>query len=88
MSLIDKVRKMFGGGELPDEVSPLYRGAKNEREALILLKEARRRDVTVSRSELVGVVPRAALAGRSPESVGLPDVPPDLYLDTYLRRGA
>jgi hypothetical protein len=44
MSLIDKVRKMFGGGELPDEVSPLYRGAKNEREALILLKEARRRD--------------------------------------------
>ncbi len=53
-----------------------------------VVEEARRRDVTVSRSELVGVVPRAALAGRSPESVGLPDVPPDLYLDTYLRRGA
>lgn len=49
-----------------------------------VVEEARRRGVTVSRSELVGVIPRAALAGRSPESVGLPDLPPHLYLDTYL----
>ncbi len=49
-----------------------------------VVEEARRRGVTVSRSELVGVTPRAALAGRSPESLGLPDLPPDLYLDTYL----
>jgi len=50
-----------------------------------VLEEARRYRVAVSRSELVGVAPRAALAGRAPESVGLPDLPPDLCLDTYLR---
>jgi glutamate formiminotransferase len=46
--------------------------------------EARARGVGVSRSELVGVAPRAALAGRSPESIGLIGFTPDLYLDTYL----
>lgn len=51
-----------------------------------IVEEARRRDVAVSRSELVGVAPRAAFAGRAPASVGLPDLPPDLFLDTY--RGA
>ena len=35
---------MLGLSSLPDEVTPLYQGAKNEREALVLLKEARRRD--------------------------------------------
>jgi hypothetical protein len=44
MSLIDKIRKMLKGGEIPEELSTLYRGAKTEREALLLLKEARRRD--------------------------------------------
>jgi glutamate formiminotransferase len=49
-----------------------------------VVEEARRYRVAVSRSELVGVAPRAAFAGRAPESVGLPDLPPDLCLDTYL----
>ena len=42
--MLDKIRKLLGVKELPEEVTPLYRGAKTEREALILLKEARRRD--------------------------------------------
>ena len=42
--MLDKIRKMLGVKDLPDEVTPLYRGARNEREALVLLKEARRRD--------------------------------------------
>ena len=50
--------------------------------------EARARGVAVSRSELVGVAPRAAFAGRTPESVGLAGFTPDLYLDTYLDPGA
>src|SRR5256712_4058878 len=50
--------------------------------------EARTRGVAVSRSELVGVAPRAAFAGRAPESVGLAAFTPDLYLDTYLDSGA
>ncbi len=45
--------------------------------------EARRRGVAVSRSELVGVAPRAAFDGRAPESVGLADFGPELCLDTY-----
>lgn len=49
-----------------------------------IVEKARRHGVTVSRSELVGVAPRAAFAGRAPESVGLADFPPALYLDTYL----
>ncbi len=44
MSLIDRVRKLLGVDEIPEDVSPLYRGARSEREALVLLKEARRRD--------------------------------------------
>lgn len=46
--------------------------------------EARARGIGVSRSELVGVAPRAAFVGRSPDSVGLVGFTPDLYLDTYL----
>lgn len=42
--MLDKIRKMLGVKDLPDEVTPLYRGARSEREALVLLKEARRRD--------------------------------------------
>src|SRR2546426_7415463 len=36
-----------------------------------VVDEARRRHARVSRSELVGLAPRAAFAGRAPESVGL-----------------
>ena len=42
--MLEKMRKLLGVKELPEEVTPLYRGAKTEREALVLLKEARRRD--------------------------------------------
>jgi hypothetical protein len=42
--MLDKIRKLLGGKEIPKEIVPLYRGARNEREALALLKEARRRD--------------------------------------------
>lgn len=42
--MLDRIRKLLGVREIPDEVSPLYRGARSEREALALLKEARRRD--------------------------------------------
>jgi len=43
-SMLDKIKKMFGIKDVPDEVLPLYRGAKSKQEALILLKEALRRD--------------------------------------------
>ena len=42
--MLDKIRKLLGVKDLPEEVTPLYRGARDEREALVLLKEARRRD--------------------------------------------
>ncbi len=42
--MLDKIRKMLGVKDVPEEVSAFYRGARNEREALVLLKEARRRD--------------------------------------------
>jgi glutamate formiminotransferase len=58
--------------------------------------EAARRGIAVRRSELVGLAPKAAFAGRSPESVGLTDFRPDRLLDTHVeaalrglaRRGA
>jgi glutamate formiminotransferase len=46
--------------------------------------EAARRGIGVRRGELVGLAPRAAFAGRSPESVGLVDFTPSLYLDAHL----
>jgi glutamate formiminotransferase len=46
--------------------------------------ETERRGGRVLRAELVGLAPRAAFGGRSPESVGLPDFTPSLYLDAYL----
>src|SRR6185436_3169439 len=42
--MLEKIRKILGVKDLPEEVTPLYRGARSEREALVLLKEARRRD--------------------------------------------
>jgi len=42
--MLDKIRKLLGVKDIPEEVTPLYRGARSEREALALLKEARRRD--------------------------------------------
>jgi hypothetical protein len=38
----------------------------------------------VKQSELVGLAPREAFQGRSPESVGLFDFTPAKLLDTYL----
>ena len=46
--------------------------------------EAARRGIGVRRAELVGLAPRAAFAGRSPESVGLVDFTSALDLDTHL----
>jgi hypothetical protein len=42
--MLDKIRKLLGVKRLPEEVTPLYQGARDEREALVLLKESRRRD--------------------------------------------
>ena len=47
-------------------------------------EQAARRGIAVKRAELVGLVPRAALESRAPESVGLPDFPDTAYLETYL----
>jgi hypothetical protein len=44
MGILDKIRQILGGKEIPEEVHAFYRDARDEREALILLKEARRRD--------------------------------------------
>lgn len=46
--------------------------------------EAARRGVGVRRGELVGLAPRAAFAGRSPESVGLVAWSDAGYLESYL----
>ena len=42
--MLDRIKKILGVKDIPEDLSPLYRGARNEREALALLKEARRRD--------------------------------------------
>lgn len=46
--------------------------------------EAAKRGIGVRRGELVGLAPRAAFAGRSPESIGLVDFTPALDLDAHL----
>ena len=46
--------------------------------------EATRLGVAVKRGELVGLAPREAFAGRSPESVGLLDFTPAKLLESYL----
>ena len=48
--------------------------------------EAQRRGVAIRRGELVGLAPRAALAGRAPASVGLSDFTADDDLDVHLAR--
>src|SRR5436309_68083 len=53
-----------------------------------VVDEARRRRTGVSRSELVGLAPRAAFGGRTPESVGLENFTSELYLETYLEPDA
>jgi glutamate formiminotransferase len=47
---------------------------------------AARRRIAIERSELVGLAPRAAFAGRTPASVGLLDFTKERELDTYLAR--
>jgi glutamate formiminotransferase len=47
-------------------------------------EQARRRGIAVQRAELVGVTPRAAFAGRSPQSVGLADFTDALLLDRWV----
>jgi len=42
--MLDKIKRLLGVKDIPEEVTPLYRGARSEREALALLREARRRD--------------------------------------------
>lgn len=47
-------------------------------------REAAARGVRVGRSELVGVAPREAFEGASPESLGLPDFLPEKLLERHL----
>ena len=47
--------------------------------------EAAGRGLAIERAELVGLAPRAAFAGRALRSVGLEDIAPRPYLDTWLR---
>jgi glutamate formiminotransferase len=49
-------------------------------------RQAARRGVGVRRGELVGLAPAAAFAGRTPESVGLPDFTTDRLLETWLAK--
>jgi glutamate formiminotransferase len=51
-----------------------------------VVAEARRRDVGVRRAELVGLAPRAAFAGRAPDSVGLAQFTDDRLLDVHMAR--
>jgi glutamate formiminotransferase len=51
-----------------------------------VVDEARRRGVGVRRGELVGLIPRAAFAGRAPESVGLAGFTEDRLLDVHVQR--
>jgi glutamate formiminotransferase len=48
--------------------------------------EARQTGAAIRRGELVGLAPRAAFAGRSPESVGLDDFTRERELETQLAR--
>jgi glutamate formiminotransferase len=46
--------------------------------------EATQRGIAIRRAELIGLAPLAAFEGRTPETVGLPDVAETKYLDAYL----
>lgn len=61
-----------------------YRRASIPRVFDLVRSEAARQGVEVMRSELVGLAPREAFEGRSPESVGLTDFTPAKLLDTHL----
>ena len=50
----------------------------------LVKEEASRRGVGVLRSELVGLAPLAAFAGRSPQSVGLDGFREGQLLDRYV----
>ncbi|MBI4563920.1 MAG: hypothetical protein HY716_04405 [Planctomycetes bacterium] len=50
--MLENIKRILGLKDIPEELSSLYRGAHNEREALILLKEARRRDESRRRRAL------------------------------------
>lgn len=45
-------------------------------------REAADRGIVAGESELVGMVPRAALAGASAEALGLPELPPEKIIET------
>jgi len=45
-------------------------------------REAAARGLVAGESELVGMVPRAALAGTSPDALGLPGLPPEKIIET------
>ncbi len=49
-----------------------------------VVAHATRRGIPIDRAEMVGLAPRAAFAGRSPETVGMPDFKESQYLEHYL----
>jgi glutamate formiminotransferase len=61
-----------------------YRRTSIPRAFDAVAREAARRAIGVRRAELVGVAPRAAFAGRPPETVGLTGFADDRYLETHL----
>ncbi|MBI4240733.1 MAG: glutamate formimidoyltransferase [Candidatus Rokubacteria bacterium] len=61
-----------------------YQRASIPRVFGLIQAEAARRGVTLMRGELVGLAPRLAFEGRSPESVGLTAFTPAKLLETYL----
>lgn len=61
-----------------------YRRTSIARAFDLVRSEAAGRGVDVRRSELVGLAPREAFEGRSPESLGLTDFTPEKLLETHL----
>jgi glutamate formiminotransferase len=61
-----------------------YRRASLARVFDLVRQEAARYGVAVTQSELVGLAPRDAFAGRSPESMGLTGFTPEKFLETHL----
>jgi glutamate formiminotransferase len=45
-------------------------------------REAAARGIVAGESELVGLVPRAALAGASPDQLGLPELRPEQVIES------
>ncbi len=65
-----------------------YRGTSLPRVFDLVRSEATRRGVEVQRSELVGLAPREAFGGRSPESVGLTEFTQEKLIETHLPEDA